>query len=307
MRQDLSQKYAHLIGTVIPPGKLTLTKILDEVANDGSYSRMCLATCECGNVIKRKLIHILSGHCKSCGQCGFKSERVSDACLKDLTGKTFGYLQVLERDPNPKGNKRTAVWICKCLYKGCGNIVSVRGDMLQSGDVATCGKCGYEQDRKLKLVARAIPISDEKALRKRFVGMKQRCYNPNSPAYPEYGGRGVTICDEWLNDPGKFVKWGLENGFKQDLTIERINAGEFSKLQNGPYAPWNCTWIPNEQQSKNTRFNRRINVGLQTFTVGDCARTLGIDPRRAGEMTDEALSVETTRKVLSDLFDDKFK
>lgn len=307
MKTDLTEKYKHLIGTVIPPGVLTLTEILDETSKDGAYSRMCLATCRCGRVIKRKLEQVLSGHVKSCGECGFKSARVSEACLKDLTGKTFGHLKVLSLDPNKRGNKRTAVWICQCLYKGCGNIISVRGDSLQSGAVATCGRCGYEQDRKLKITPRAIPISDERALRRRFTGMKQRCYNPNSRAYPDYGGRGIYICDEWLKDPGKFVKWALQNGFSQDLTIERINAGEFQKDQNGPYAPWNCKWVANEVQSKNTRFNRRIPVGSLDYTVGDCARVLNIDPRRASERTNGELELMVSQKLASDMFDNKFK
>lgn len=87
-------------------------------------------------------------------------------------------------------------------------------------------------------------------LRARYNHIKERCYNPNAKAYPRYGGRGITVCDEWLNDFSAFEKWCLENGYKPELQIDRID-------NDGPYAPWNCRFATNKENSQHkgsTRF-----------------------------------------------------
>lgn len=80
--------------------------------------------------------------------------------------------------------------------------------------------------------------------------LKQRCLNPKSTGYKHYGGRGIKVCKQWL-DFSAFRKWALVNGYRDDLTIERKNV-------NGNYTPRNCTWIPNSEQSNNTRRTHRI-------------------------------------------------
>ena len=80
--------------------------------------------------------------------------------------------------------------------------------------------------------------------------MKKRCFSTNCKSYKDYGGRGITVCAEWVNDYDAFKKWALNNGFEEHLTIERIDF-------NGNYEPSNCTWIPKKEQSKNRRNTRR--------------------------------------------------
>lgn len=87
-------------------------------------------------------------------------------------------------------------------------------------------------------------------LRVRYNHIKERCYNPNSKAFPRYGGRGITMCEEWLNDFSAFEKWCLENGYQKNLQIDRID-------NDGPYAPWNCRFATNKENSQHkgsTRF-----------------------------------------------------
>lgn len=87
-------------------------------------------------------------------------------------------------------------------------------------------------------------------LRTRYNHIKERCYSPNSKSYKRYGGRGIKMCDEWLNDFGAFEKWCYENGYKPELQIDRID-------NDGPYAPWNCRFATNKENSQHkgsTRF-----------------------------------------------------
>jgi len=83
-------------------------------------------------------------------------------------------------------------------------------------------------------------------LHRTYTDMIKRCYEENSKDYINYGGRGIIVCPEWINDYSLFKSWALSNGYENNLTIERINV-------NGNYEPLNCTWIPNNQQAKNRR------------------------------------------------------
>ena len=100
--------------------------------------------------------------------------------------------------------------------------------------------------------------------------MKQRCYNPNSTSYHNYGGRGITICDAWLNDPSSFFKWSLENGYSDDLTIDR-------KDNNKGYSPENCQWTTEIEQHNNTRRNRYVEYKGEIHTLAEWCRILGLN------------------------------
>jgi hypothetical protein len=94
--------------------------------------------------------------------------------------------------------------------------------------------------------------------------MKQRCYNKNCGKYPEYGGRGITVCGEWLNDFKKFYDWAMASGYREGLTIDRID-------NDGDYSPENCRFATMKEQNNNRRDNVLITVGGATKTIAQWA------------------------------------
>lgn len=99
-----------------------------------------------------------------------------------------------------------------------------------------------------------------KRIRKCYVHMKDRCYNPKDKRYERYGGRGITICDEWLNDYSAFENWALSNGYSDDLTIDRID-------NDGNYEPNNCRFVTVKENNNNRSSNKRFTYNGKTQTL----------------------------------------
>ena len=99
--------------------------------------------------------------------------------------------------------------------------------------------------------------------------MKTRCYNPNSSSYNVYGGKGIKICKEWLEDPGCFESWSLLNGYKNNLTIDRIDS-------NDDYRPENCQWITKSENSYRAAIKYPITVNSKTQSALEWSKELGV-------------------------------
>lgn len=165
-----------------------------------------------------------------------------------LEGERYGKLVVMEEAESiySKTGKMIRRWKCKC---DCGNITIVRHGDLRNGSTVSCGCYNYEKES----AAKTHGYSRTK-LGNVFEGMKQRCNNPKNKNYEKYGGRGIKICTEWLNDPKKFFDWAIKNGYKEGLSIDRIDV-------NGNYEPDNCRWADNETQCLNQRLRKDNKTG----------------------------------------------
>lgn len=97
--------------------------------------------------------------------------------------------------------------------------------------------------------------------------IKQRCYNKNNPNYKHYGAKGITICDEWKHSFKTFESWSIENGYKQGLSIDRINSTK-------SYTPDNCRWIPCKEQPKNRQTNLYVRYNDKVMTIREFSRTV---------------------------------
>ena len=152
----------------------------------------------------------------------------------DLTGNRYGKLVVIAL--HSKGSRTTGhpQYLCRC---DCGNTRIVRANNLQSGNTMSCG-C-------LKKGNVGAYRPNVRRMYNSWRGMKARCNNPNNNRYHLYGGRGISICDEWQSF-ANFERWSLANGYADSLTIDRIDP-------DGNYCPDNCRWIPPNEQSSNRR------------------------------------------------------
>lgn len=177
---------------------------------------------------------------------------------KDLTGLRFMHLLVLEEAGKNKDGR--AMWLCKC---DCGKLHKTLGKYLLNGDTTSCG-C-----RRRRILAETTKRNtthnmSETPIYTKWVSMKDRCMNPLNSAYSSYGGRGIKICDEWINSFENFYEWAISSGYSEGMTIDRIN-------NNGNYEPANCRWTDLKTQANNTRRNHYLTYKGETKSLAEWA------------------------------------
>lgn len=177
----------------------------------------------------------------------------------NMIGQKFGRLTVINelKERTKYGDK-----IYKCLCD-CGNYVIAVGTILRRGSKKSCGCLNHEPKYKTH-------GKHNTRLFKTLNRMKQRCYNKNTPNYKNYGGRGIVVCDEWLNNFMKFYNWAINNGYDDNLTIDRIDV-------DGNYEPNNCRWITNLEQQNNKRNNVLLTYKGKTQTMAQWCKELNIN------------------------------
>lgn len=175
-----------------------------------------------------------------------------------IIGQKFGKITILslgEPYVRPCG-KRSATLIYSCE---CGKVKKACSYDITSGKITSCGKCNKSN---LKHGYADSPIYNI------WKGIRKRCFSPKEKAYKNYGGRGITMCAEWLNDAGSFVDWAKMSGYKKGLTIDRID-------NNGNYSPENCRWVSRTIQGNNKRNNVIVEYNGESMTLAEYCRKTG--------------------------------
>lgn len=176
--------------------------------------------------------------------------------LINIIGNKYGRLTVIEH----LGVKvrRTHYWKCQC---DCGNIIECSGDNLKKGNTKSCGCISKECDWNK---THGMTKTSEYHI---WNSMKMRCINTKSDAYDNYGGRGIAVCDRWLDN---FENFYADMGKRPEgMSIDRIDV-------NGDYCPKNCRWATVEEQSRNKRDNVYIEYNGQSKIISDWAKDLNI-------------------------------
>ena len=206
----------------------------------------------------------------------------------DLTGRTFFRLTVIR----PVTVNRRTKWECEC---SCGNTKIVDGLDLINGGVKGCGCWHKDAMAERSKKAKTYGYTHHR-LYACYYRMRRRCENPADKSYKRYGGRGIKVCDEWKNDIMAFINWGLENGYKEGLSIDRID-------NDGDYSPGNCRWADAMQQSNNRRTNRYVTYNGETHTYAEWSRITGIKQltirhriENSGWSIEDALTVSTDER-----------
>ena len=178
----------------------------------------------------------------------------------DLTGQRFGYWTVIKREG--RYNNGDARWLCRCI---CGKEKTVRGGNLRKGESTSC---------KCKRVPPNVKHGLSKTrLHRIWETMKARCNNKNFLPYRNYGEKGVSVCEAWNKNFMSFYNWAMANGYKDDLTIDRINVF-------GSYEPSNCRWTTSLNQANNRRNNRYIIYDGIKKSLSEWARYFGVNKRK---------------------------
>lgn len=181
---------------------------------------------------------------------------------------TFGRLYVIRRHDEdyitPSTGKHTSRWICRC---DCGNETIVTINQLRSGKTQSCG-C-YQRERSKEAHTKHGGRFDR--LHGVWANMKNRCYNSNYNEFENYGGRGISVCEEWMEYP-QFKEWALRSGYDEfasrgEYTLDRIDV-------NGNYCPENCRFVNMFVQANNKQNNIRIEYNGETYSLSELSQIL---------------------------------
>jgi hypothetical protein len=177
---------------------------------------------------------------------------------EDITNQTYNFL-------TPIKYLGRSIWLCKCT---CGKEKPIRKFELIRGITKSCG-C---QRPNLVSQVRSKGKTYNKRLSKIYNSMKERCLNPKTKQFIHYGARGIKVCDEWINNYDNFYWWAMKNGYKDNLTIDRMDV-------NGNYEPSNCRWATNEIQANNKRNTIRVEIDGEFLTITEIAKKYSLSKK----------------------------
>lgn len=179
----------------------------------------------------------------------------------DLVGKRFGNLTVIQKSAK-QTKHRDVFWDCICDC-GCSKIATSYDLLHKKTSHCGCLTAAHISERTKK------SGHEPAKLYRTWQNMKTRCYNPNYSLFHRYGGRGISVCDEWVHDFVAFRKWAFANGYAEGLTLDRID-------NNGAYSPVNCRFTTAIEQSNNRSTNRYIDIFDERLTLAQASRKYGV-------------------------------
>ena len=202
--------------------------------------------------------------------------------IRDSSGQRFGRLVVVNRAKNfiCSSGREITMWHCVC---DCGVEKDVASTSLVNGATTSCGCWNYEQMKNKEIKHRKHGERGT-SLYERWHGIKRRCADKSNKSY---GGRGIKVCKEWEESYEAFAKWAKENGYSEELTIDRID-------NNGDYCPENCRWVNHSVQQNNKTNNIRITFNGETHTQTEWSKITGLNRYTIHDRLKRGWSVEKT-------------
>lgn len=214
------------------------------------------------------------------------------AHIKDLTGQKFGKLTAIK--PVGRNKNGGCTWLCKC---DCGKEKIASSSSLLKGGTKSCGclATSVRIENMKKLNGFYHGHSNERLYRI-YKCMIYRCTNHNSDDFKYYGGKGITVCEEWLNSFEEFKNWAVGNGYSDKLTLDRMDS-------DGNYEPSNCRWVSMKEQSNNKGCNVIITFNNESHTLKQWSEILGVNyytmhkRYKAGKTPAEILERKNERNI----------
>jgi hypothetical protein len=240
---------------------LVLHEVESRYASNGHKRKFWMCECQCINKTVREVAQngLKSGSSKSCGCLRLENGIESGKKRKEnLLGQQFNNWTVIEESESRVGEdgRRTTLWLCQCACEKSTQRLVNAAD-LKRGHSKSCG-CIKEEGKNIN--HGAASKNNIHKMNKRiydiWLGIKKRCYGVNRRGYKNYGGRGIVVCEEWLNKENGFISfynWSMDNEYSDDLSIDRID-------NNGNYEPSNCRWVTMKVQQNNRRNNLYIEI-----------------------------------------------
>ncbi len=264
---------------------------LQKILPSGQKPRVALCRCDCGNSKEILVLHLTRGRTVSCGDCYLELPK------EKVVGNKYATLTIIkELAPKVAYGRHLRFVEAVC---DCGKFRKTTLNNIKR--LKSCGCLS----KALTLAAKIKHGQSGTRIHGIWLNMKRRCDDPKIRNYVYYGGRGIYVCKEWVNDFKVFYEWAMQNGYSDTLTIDRINV-------NGNYEPSNCRWATYEQQANNKTTTIYCTYKNETLAIADLARKYHIPLKRLWTRLhvlgwDITKAIETERLNPVDNFRNKIK